>query len=75
MYDLNAQRRVGDRIILSLLWLHLPLTAAVGVLNHTSWAVRATRQGAEQSGAMMHRAIAAIGAIQSPSPRSAASSA
>ena len=35
MYDLNAQRRVGDRIVLSLLWLHAPLTAVVGMLTHT----------------------------------------
>ncbi len=35
MYDLNAQRRVGDRIVLSLLWLHPPLAAMVGALAHT----------------------------------------
>ncbi len=35
MYDLNAQRRFGDRIVLSLLWLHAPLTVAVGAVAHT----------------------------------------
>ncbi len=38
MYDLNAQRRAGDRIVVSLLWLHAPLTAAVGVLTHKPFA-------------------------------------
>ncbi len=37
MYDLKAQRRVGDGIVLSLLWLHVPLTAVIAVLTHTPY--------------------------------------